>query len=210
MEEKGSWTADAMCRLDASFTPQYDGDQEIGSPGAVFLGGEEPSEDDKPFPPRFLLQEIIFCAQPMQGGLTQSATPWGKIFCAGQTGLYMSGIAGTECAIFPIQELAAYPRCGACAQSSLFGAPRHVSTHPPQCFSTNSVGAGETALAPCEQTVSTTQNRISGNCVQVRTETCQRAVHQPDAHTGLRTFAMRVCGCFDSRAPGKESSQHRA
>ena len=48
----------------ASFTPQYDSEQDLGSPEALIHRGEEPSEDDKPFLPRFLLQEIIFAHSP--------------------------------------------------------------------------------------------------------------------------------------------------
>ena len=78
------WTADALCRLDSSFTPQYDSEQDFGSPEALILRGEEPSEDDKPFLPRFLLQEVIFRAQPIRGGLF-SGEDW---FC-------LRGIAAT-------------------------------------------------------------------------------------------------------------------
>ena len=64
---KRCWTADALCRLDTSFTPRYDSEQDLRSPEALIPRGEEPSEDDKPFPPRFLLQQIIFAHSPYEG-----------------------------------------------------------------------------------------------------------------------------------------------
>ena len=69
---KRCWTADALCRLDSSLTPQVR--QRTGSPEALIPRVEESSEEDRPFRPRFLLQEIIFAHSLYRG-----------IFCADQT-----------------------------------------------------------------------------------------------------------------------------
>ena len=68
------------------------------------------------------------------------------------------------------------------------GAPQRVGPCRPQCLSMNSAGAGETALASGEQTASTTQNRISGNCIWMWVEIRQKT---------------RACRCTDSGAQGK-------
>ena len=73
MEKKEVRTEDA-CRLDSSFAPQYGSEQDLGSPEALILQDEESSEENRPFLPRFLLQEIIFAHSPYEG-LLQSAKP---------------------------------------------------------------------------------------------------------------------------------------
>ena len=102
-------------------------------------------------------------------------------------------------------------------------APRRVGPCRPRCLSTNSVGsqikcrgmgvrAGQTAHAPGQQTVSTTQNQISGNGtwrklevaatfdwrqlsrrIPLRQTKCQKTAHQPGAFPGLCTVAARAC-----------------
>ena len=66
-KRKSCWTADAWWRLDSSFGPQYGSDWVLGSPEALIPRDEDSSEDDRPFLPRFLLQEIIFAHTPYEG-----------------------------------------------------------------------------------------------------------------------------------------------
>ena len=96
---------------------QYDGEWDQGSPEALVLRGEEPSEDDKPFPPQILLLEIIFAHSPYEGVFRNQLSLQVNLLC--RSGWFcLRGIAETECAILPIRELAANPRCSACEQSS--------------------------------------------------------------------------------------------
>ena len=64
MERKKCWAADTLCRLDHCLTPQYDSELDLGSPEALIPRDEESSEEDRPFLPRFLLQEIVFAHSP--------------------------------------------------------------------------------------------------------------------------------------------------
>ena len=74
---------------------------------------EESSEDDRPFQPRFLLQEIIFAHSPQKGVFDNRPTIQGNLLCRSDS-LCLRGIEETDCAILPIRELAAYPRSSAC------------------------------------------------------------------------------------------------
>ena len=149
-KRKKCWTADALCRLHSSFTPQYASEQDLGSPEALIL----PSKTTEPFLPRFLL--------PVRLCQSQSAAPSG-IFYAGQIGF----VAEKECAILPIRELAAQTD-----RVPWYGSPSRADS-------------------PC-----------SGR-------TDKKATHLLDAFLGLYTAAARACGCTDSGAPSKQSSQHR-
>ena len=64
--EKKCWTADALCRLDPSLTPQYDSAPGLGSPEALISRDEESSEEGRPFLRRFLSKEIIFAHSPYE------------------------------------------------------------------------------------------------------------------------------------------------
>ena len=116
-KRKRCWTAGALCRLDSSFTPEYDSEQDLGSPEALIPRGEEASEDDKPFQPRFLLQEIFHAHSPYEGVFRNQPRLQVNLLCRSDW-LCLRGIAETECAILPIRELAANPRCSACEQTS--------------------------------------------------------------------------------------------
>ena len=80
---------------------------------ALIHSGEEPSEDDTLFLPRFLPQEIIFAYSPHEGVFGIQPRLQVNLLCSSDW-LCLRGIAETECAILPIRELAAYPRCSAC------------------------------------------------------------------------------------------------
>ena len=201
------WTADAVCRSDSSFTPQDDNEQDLGSPEALIPRGGESSED-KPFQPRFLLQEIIFAHSPYEGVCRNQLRLQANLLCRSDW-LCLRGIAETERAIFPIRELGAYPRCSACVQSSSGESP---SASVPAGLSASRrirLAQGRQPLLRAIR-VSTTQKRIFGRCVWMWTENCQKAAHQHDAFFSFRTFATHACGCTDSGAPGKESCQHLA
>ena len=71
---------------------------------------EDSSEEDRPFLPRFLLQEIIFAHSPYNRQHLQ-----GNPLCRSGW-LRLRGFSETECMILPVQELAALPRCSVCEQ----------------------------------------------------------------------------------------------
>ena len=114
-KRKKCWTADALCRLDPSLTPQHDSELDLGSPKALIPRDEEASEEDRPFLPRFLLQEIIFAHIPYERVFHNRPSLQGNFLCRSDW-LRLRGIAETECMILPVQELAAFPRCGVCEQ----------------------------------------------------------------------------------------------
>ena len=101
-----------MCGLDSSPTPQNDSEMDLGSPEALIPRGEEPSEDKKPFLPRFLLQEIICAHSACEGVFRDQPRLQEHLQCRADW-LCLRGIAETACAILPIRELAACPRCSA-------------------------------------------------------------------------------------------------
>ena len=88
-----SWTADALCRLHSDCAPAA-------------------REEDRPFLPRFLLQEIIFAHSPYEGDLHNRPRLQGNLLCRSEW-LHPRGISETECMILRVQELAASPRCRA-------------------------------------------------------------------------------------------------
>ena len=71
---------------------------------------EESSEEDRPFLPRFLLQEIISAHRPYEGVFHNRPSLQGNLLCRSDW-LRLRGIAETECMILPVRELAAFPRC---------------------------------------------------------------------------------------------------
>ena len=75
------WTADAWCRQDPSLAPQHDSEQDLGSPEALISRDEESSEEDRPFLPRFLLQEIIFAHSPYEGVFHNRPSLQGNLLC---------------------------------------------------------------------------------------------------------------------------------
>ena len=113
-KRKKCWT-DALCRLDSSLPPQYDSELDLGSPEGLIPRDEESSEEDRPFLPRFLLQEIIFAHSPYEGVFHNRPGLQGNLLCRSDW-LRLRGISETECMILPIRELAAFPRCSVCEQ----------------------------------------------------------------------------------------------
>ena len=89
---------------------------QTSSRSVVFLwataNSDEPTEDVKPFLPRFLLQEVTTKHSPHDDLHPNQPVLWGNLLCRADW-LRLRGIAGTECAILPIREIAAYPRCRA-------------------------------------------------------------------------------------------------
>ena len=170
-KEKRCWTADAWCRLDSSFKPQFGSEQDLESPEAFIPRDEESSEDDRPFPPRFLLQEIIFVHSPYEGvshnrPCLRSRESSVQIRLASlargcRNRMRDPPITRTRC-LSLVQ----------CVRTSQF---RRAPSWR-QRFSTNSAGsqiqclglgawAEQTAPTPGAQTVSTTKIRTTGNCV---------------------------------------------
>ena len=99
-------------RCTVSLGPQSHSDSEVGlgSPEAVVTRDEESSEEDRPFLPRFLLQEIIFAHSPYEGFFHNQPCLQGNLLCRTDW-LRRRGVAETECMILPVRELAAIPRC---------------------------------------------------------------------------------------------------
>ena len=66
-KRKNCRTAEAWCRLDPSLAPQYDTKLDFGSSTTRITRDEESSDQDRPSPSRFLLQEAIFAHTPYEG-----------------------------------------------------------------------------------------------------------------------------------------------
>ena len=86
---------------------------DLGSPEALIARDEESGEEDRPFLPRFLLQEINFAHSPYEGVFHNRPSLLVNLLCRSDW-LRLRGVAETECAILPVRELAAFPRCSAC------------------------------------------------------------------------------------------------
>ena len=71
----------ALCRLDPSLTPQYGSVLDLGSPEALIPRDEESSEEDRPFLPRFLSQEIFFVHSPYEGVFHNRPSPQENLLC---------------------------------------------------------------------------------------------------------------------------------
>ena len=113
--EKKCWTANAYNHLDPSLAPQYDSEQDFGFPVAPFRRDEESSEEDNPFLPRFLLQEMIFAHSPYEGLFHNRPSLQRNLLCRSDW-LRPQGTSETECMFLPVQELAAVLRCSVCEQ----------------------------------------------------------------------------------------------
>ena len=199
-ERKRCWTVDAWCGLDSSFAPQYDSEQDHGSPKALIPRDEESSEEDGPFPPRFLLQGDYLRAQPVRRGLSQPAEPARessvqiRLACAGT-----SQLRGAPLGAMVLVGLSASRRIQLAIRSSALVGELGQSRQPPP--------------VPGAQTVSTTQTRTVGNCVGKRTQSGRKAAPRPDVSfcvSLMRPPVASACKYNDSGAPGKESSRHRA
>ena len=68
-KRKKCWTADALCRLEPSVTPQYDSELYLGSPEASIPREEESSEGEIPVTGDYLRAQLV------QRGLSQTAKP---------------------------------------------------------------------------------------------------------------------------------------
>ena len=66
-KRKRCWTAETLCLFDSHSDPQYDSEQDLGSPVAPIHRDVESSEEDGPILPRFLLQEFIFAHNSNEG-----------------------------------------------------------------------------------------------------------------------------------------------
>ena len=146
---------------------------------------EESSEDDRPFLPRSLLQEIIFAHRSFTTGQAFKG-----IFCAEQAGFVCEELQKQNARSTRFEN--SRPVIGA-ARANISvqrSAPRRIGPCRRQCLSTNSAGsqilclglgawAEQTALAPRAQTVSTTQIRTTGKCVGKRTQNGRKAALQP-------------------------------
>ena len=93
-----------------------DKEQEIDFSWAL-IPNSRPGEDVIPFLPRFLLQEIIFEHCPYDDLYPKQPRLRGNLLCKTDW-LRLRRIAGTECAILPIREIAVDPRCSACEHPS--------------------------------------------------------------------------------------------
>ena len=74
--------------------------------GSRISRDEESSEEDRPFLPRFWLQEIILAHSPYEGVFHNWPSLQGNLLCRSDS-LRLRGIAETECVILP-------PRCSVC------------------------------------------------------------------------------------------------
>ena len=106
---------DGRCIVLPRLTPQYDSEQDLVSPEALIPRDEESSEEDRPFQPRFLLQEIVFAYSSYEGFFHNLPSLQGNLLCRSEW-LRSRGISETECMILPVRELAAFPRCSVCEQ----------------------------------------------------------------------------------------------
>ena len=162
--EKKCWMADEL-----SLTPQCHSAPGLGSVETLIPRAEESSEEDRQFPPTFLLLEIIFAHSPYGRVFLNLPILHGNLLCRPDW-LPLRRIVGDRMRDPPGSRV----RC-----LSHGSAPRCVGPCRPQRFSTNSGGiqiqclglgawAEQTSPVPCTRTVSTTQIRITGNCVGMR------------------------------------------
>ena len=80
---------------------------------ALIRDNDGPGEELILFLPRFWLQETNFTHCPYDDLHPNQPRRRGNLLCRTDW-LRLRGIAGTECAILPIREVAANPRCSAC------------------------------------------------------------------------------------------------
>ena len=167
-KRKKCWSADALCRLDSSLTPQYDSAPGLGSPETLIPRDEESSEEDRPFLPRFLLQKTISAHSPYDGvfhNRRESPVP---------------------IRLASLRELAAFPRCRVCEHLRAVERPSARRSLPapvlldefrwqsdPVLWSR--AWAEQPAPAPGAQTVSTTQIWTAGNGVGKRRQNGRKA-----------------------------------
>ena len=140
-KEKGAGRQmQCVCRLDASFTPQYGSERALGSLEVLIPRDEESSEDDRTFPPRFLQQEIIFAHSPYEG-VFHIGQAFRRIFFAHQTGSACEELLKQNTRSLRFEN--SLPIFGAARANSSKqeSAPRRVCPCRPQCFSTKSAGS---------------------------------------------------------------------
>ena len=118
-KRKRSWTADAPCRLDADCVLVGDSEQEIDSPWALIPDSDEPTEDAKPFLPRFLLKETLFVHSPYDPNQPRLRR---NLLCRTDW-LRRRGISCTRCAILSIRENRRLSSVHRMRTSQLRGAP---------------------------------------------------------------------------------------
>ena len=156
-KRKKCWTAETLCRLDASFSLQYDSELDLGSPEAPVPRDEESTKENRPFLPRFLLQEIIFAHSPYERVFPNRPSLQGNFLCKSDW-LRLRGIAETDCMILPVRELAAYHQCSVCEQlnagerpsaRSSLSAPALLDEFRWQSDSVPSSGSLRRADSPC-------------------------------------------------------------
>ena len=142
-KRRRSWTVVQFCRQDAdhSFVDIFE--QEIDFRWVPVPNNDELDADAAPFQPRFLFQEIIFAhcpyfPQPCLRGNLLCRADW----------LCLRRIAGCECAILPIQEIATNSKCSVCDQANSgerttarrsLAAPEQVNKFSWQPATTNSM-----------------------------------------------------------------------
>ena len=165
------WLADAFCRLDPSLALQYDSELDLGSPEALIPETRNPARKTDRSCRNSCYRR--FRAQPVRRGLSHPAKPAGE--SSVQIGLASLARNFGDRMHDPPGSRA---RCFSSVQQQR-SAPRRDGPCRPQRSSTNSavsqiqclgLGAWAEQTAPA-LTVSTTQIRISGNCVWTWTET---------------------------------------
>ena len=203
-KRKMTWTADAWCRLDSRFAQQFGSERALGSPEALISRDDESSEDDRPFLPRFLPQEIIFAHRPIRRGLSQLAMPAGE--SSMQIRLASLARVGRENARSS-RYGNSLPILGAvCANIFTAGEPpRRVGPCQPQCFSPNSAGSQIQCLglgAWAEQTVYLRLASGSG------AQNCCKAAHQPSVLFVSLVYALPLRACVNmvtAERPAKDA-----
>ena len=197
-KRKKCWTADALCPLDPSLTPQYDSELGLGSPEALIPRDEEPREEDIPFDRDTCLQEILFAHSTYKRVFHNRPSLQVNLLCRSERLRQCEELAEGECMILPVRELAvAFPRCNVCEQlkSGERSSARRSLSAPalldefrwqsdPVPWSSGSASFPATGSG-CErglaQPLTPRARRDSTPLSQTK---CQKTAHQPDAFCG--------------------------
>ena len=165
-----SWTADALCPLESDCAPVGESEQDLALPEALFPHGGSRRGCHAVLTALSPAGDYLR-AQPVQGVYPNQRAPRG-ICCAEPIGCVHKKLQQWSCAILPFENLPSIPGAARVNIPAQVSAPRRVGPCWP--LSTNSAGsqikfldvgaqAGQTAPAPANRKVSTTQNQISGN-----------------------------------------------
>ena len=172
-KRKRCWTADALCRLDRSFTPRNDSEQDLGSSRGTDPSREQPSETTKPFSSAIsVARDLSSRTARTRVSISISRALRETLLCRADWLFYeelqprnAQSSPFENSPIIPVQRVRTSQLRGAPLGASVPAGPvayrRIQLASQIKCLGMGAQ-AGQTAPAPGEQTVSTALNQISG------------------------------------------------